>query len=100
MVEERGSISGDATTFGGDIRVQSASSVVGDATAIGGHVIRDEQARIGGDVTSFGGFVGFLIVVALPLLFLAGIAALIVWLVGRNRRASAPSYSSVASTRV
>jgi hypothetical protein len=100
VVEEGGSISGDATSFGGDLRVQAGASVRGDATSFGGHVVRDQQGTVGGDVASFGGVGGLLLVVVLPLVFLAGIVALIVWLLRRNRPANTPVYSGVASTRL
>jgi hypothetical protein len=99
VVEEGGVVSGDATAFGGDLRVQAGSSVLGDATSFGGHVLRDSQATIGGDVTSFGGVTGVLVVVVLPLVFLAGIVGLIVWLLRRYRPVPTPAYPA-ASTRV
>ncbi len=99
VVEDGASVTGDATTFGGRLRIQGAASVSGDATTFGGYVQRDPQATIGGDVTSFGGLGWLVVLLALPLLFLVGIIAAIVWLVQRNRRMAAPVYASAPSTR-
>lgn len=100
VLEEGASVTGDVTTFGGEIRAQAGSSALGDATVFGGHLRRDPEAKIGGDVTSFGGFGWFIVILALPLLFLAGIVALIVWLVRRGRSSPVPPYVPAANTRV
>jgi hypothetical protein len=99
VLEEGASVTGDVTTFGGGLRAQAGSSALGDATTFGGHIRRDPTAKIGGDATSFGGFGWFILILALPLLFLAGIVALIVWLIRRSSRPPSPGYVP-ANTRV
>lgn len=99
VLEEGASVTGDVTTFGGGIRAQAGSSALGDATTFGGYIRRDPTAKIGGDVTSFGGFGWFIAILALPLLFLAGIVALIVWLIRRSSQPQSPGYVP-ANTRV
>ena len=99
VLEEGASVTGDVTAFGGGIRAQAGSSALGDATTFGGQIRRDPTAKIGGDVTSFGGFGWFIAILALPLLFLAGIVALIIWLIRRSSRPPLPGYVP-ANTRV
>ena len=98
VVEDGASITGDATSFGGGIRLQGVAAVSGDAATFGGYLRRDPQSRVGGDVTSFSGFGWLIGMVAIPLLFVAGFIALVVWLVRRNRAVTA-AYASASTTR-
>ncbi len=100
VVEDGASVTGDVTTFAGGIRALGSATITGDATTFGGYLRRDPQATISGDVSSFSGFAWLLALLAVPLLFLIGIVAVIVWLVRRNRPVGAPAYSSAPSTRV
>ena len=88
IVEQDGMIGGEATSLGGDIRVANGAKIGGDSTAIGGTVRRQAGATMGGEVTSMQGTMWLLLIFVAPFLFLAGIVALIIWLVHRNRRPS------------
>jgi hypothetical protein len=72
----------------GDLRLENAAQVAGDAVTVGGTVRREPQASVAGDVTSLGGGVWIILIFLLPLAFVGGIAALIVWLIARARRPS------------
>lgn len=90
VIEDQGQISGDVTTIGGNIRLDSAVKVAGDVTVIGGEIRRDPQATISGDVTSMGGH-GWIIPILLgPFVILGLMVALVIWLIQRMRRPSAP----------
>ncbi|HEV3207426.1 MAG TPA: polymer-forming cytoskeletal protein [Terriglobales bacterium] len=94
MVEQGASIAGDLTAIGGNARLESGSQVAGDLVAVGGNVRRDPQATVGGDVTSLAGGGWVFLVFLVPVVFLGGIIALIVWLVQRNRRpVPVPAYT-------
>ena len=86
MVEQGASIGGDLTAIAGNARLESGSQVAGDAVAVGGNVRRDPQATVGGDVASLGGEGWVFLVFLLPVAFLGGLVALIVWLIQRSRR--------------
>ncbi len=94
VAEPGASIAGDVTAVGGNARVESGSQVSGDLTAVGGELRRDPQATVGGDVTTVGGRGWFFLVFLLPLVFIGGIIALIVWLIQRSRRPTqVPAYT-------
>jgi predicted acyltransferase (DUF342 family) len=84
--EQGASIAGDVTAIGGNARLENDAQVAGDLTAIGGTVHRDPQATVSGDVTTMGGGGWVFLIFLLPVAFLGGIIALIVWLVQRSRR--------------
>ncbi len=90
VVEDQGHINGDATAFGGDLRLDKAAAISGDVTVFGGRIRRDPAATVGGAVTNFSGMGWMLLIVLLPLAFLGGFLALIVWLVRRLTRPSVP----------
>ncbi len=94
FAESGASIAGDVTAIGGNVRVESGTQVAGDLTTIGGTLRRDPQASVAGDVTTVGGGGGWIFLIfLLPLLFLGGMVALIIWLIQRSRRpAPAPAY--------
>lgn len=90
VAESGASIAGDVTAIGGNARVDSGAQVSGDLTAIGGSLRRDPQASVAGDVTTVGGHGWIFAIFLLPFLFLAGIIALIIWLIQRSRHPAAP----------
>jgi hypothetical protein len=107
-VRIRGKVSGDVTTFGGNILVEDQGEVGGDTTAFGGSVRldngakvneltifagrlrRDPGAMVGGDVTTFTGTIWLLLIFGLPFAILGGLIALIVWLIRRVTRPAVP----------
>ncbi|MGA8493343.1 MAG: hypothetical protein WB711_23180 [Terriglobales bacterium] len=86
VIEQGSQVAGDVTVVLGDLRLQNAAQVAGDAVAFGGTVRREPQASVAGDVTSLAGVGWVILIVLLPLAFLGGIIALIVWLIARIRR--------------
>jgi len=88
VLEQDGMLNGEATSFAGDIRVANGAKIGGDSTAIGGVVRRQPGAMTGGQVTSMQGTIWLVLIFVAPFLFFAGIIALIIWLVRRNRRPS------------
>jgi ABC-type Co2+ transport system permease subunit len=70
----------------GDLRLQSAAHVAGDVTTVAGTVRREPQASVAGDVTSLSGVGWVFIIFLLPLAFVGGIIALIVWLIVRIQK--------------
>lgn len=108
-IRVRGRVRGDVTTFGGNITVEDQANVGGDTTSFGGSVHlekgakvsaitifagrlhRDPAATVNGDVTTFTGSVWLFVIFGLPFLMLAGLIALIVWLVRRLTRAPVPA---------
>ncbi len=91
MVEDQGQVNGDATVFGGDIRLEKEVKVGGDVTVFGGRVRRDPTATVGGDVTNMGGHGWMLLIFVGPFVVLALFIALIVWVIRRLIRPSAPA---------
>jgi cytoskeletal protein CcmA (bactofilin family) len=83
VVEQGSQVAGDVTVVLGDLRLQSAAQVAGDVTTVGGTVRREPQATIAGDVTSLAGVGWVILVFLLPLAFVGGMIALIVWLIAR-----------------
>jgi len=79
-------VAGDVTSLFGDVRVENGAMLAGDLTALGGTVRRDPQASVAGDIASLSGLAGLALIVILPLVVLGGFIALIVWLIQRNRR--------------
>jgi len=100
-IESGAQVAGDTVAVVGSIRLDSGAQVAGDITAVAGAVRRNPQAVIAGDVTSMEGAGWMLLILLVPLLFLGGIVALIVWLVQRSRRAApVPAYpGATPSTR-
>jgi hypothetical protein len=86
VIEHGSKVTGDVCTVLGDLRLQSGAQVQGDAVAVGGTVRRATEATINGDVTSLGGTWWILLIVFLPLAFIGGLVAFIVWLIARLRR--------------
>ena len=86
VLEQGAQVAGDVTAVLGDVRLESGTQVAGDVVAVAGTVHRDSQSQVAGDVTSLGGAGWMLLLLLLPLIFLGGIVALIVWLIQRSRR--------------
>jgi hypothetical protein len=91
IVEENGSVGTDITTFGGNLRLEKGVRIGHDVTIFGGRLLRDSEASIGGDVTTFTGSVWMILIFALPLLFVAGLVVLIIWLVRLATRPTIPA---------
>lgn len=91
VIEEDGKVGGDTTVFGGDLRLDNGA-VVRDVTVFGGKIHRDTGATVTGDVTTFAGAASLwlFLIFGLPLLILASLIALIVWLIRRYSRPSMP----------
>jgi hypothetical protein len=81
-----GAAKGDAVAIGGALRLGENSSVGGDVTTIGGRLQRDPNAIVKGSVTAQSGAPILIGIVLVPLIPVILIVALIVWLLGRNRR--------------
>jgi hypothetical protein len=90
IVEDDGRIDGDVTTFGGGIRLGKEVSVKGDITVFGGRIQRDPAAMVGGDVTTMGGTGWMVVILLAPFVFLGGFVMLIVWIIRRLLRPTAP----------
>ena len=94
IVEGKGMIAGDIATFLGDIRMDDGAQIAGDVAVLGGKIRRPPNARIAGDVTAFEGTTWVYMILLSPFLVLAGIIALVVWLIRRRR--PAPVYARAA----
>ena len=90
-VEDQAQVGGDVSIFGGDARLDRGVRVAGDVSVFGGQIHRDPQAAIGGDLTLFGGHGWLLPILATPIVLLALLVALVVWIVQRARRPSLPA---------
>lgn len=97
VVEPGGSISGDAAAILGDIRIDDGGAIGGDVSAIGGTLHRAPGAIVGGEATSAGSRPAMLVVLLSPLLVLAGVIFLILWLLQRNRQNHAPAAQGYAA---
>jgi hypothetical protein len=92
LLEDNAQVAGDVTAFLGDVRLESGTNVAGDLTTFGGTLHRGTATQVAGDVSEFRGAGWVILIFGLPLLFLGGIVALIVWLLQRNQRpAAAPA---------
>ena len=94
VIEDQAQVAGDLTTFGGDIRLDHGVKVAGDATVFGGQIRRDPAATISGDVTTMGGHGWVVPIVLAPFFVLGLLVALVIWLVQRMRRSSAPAVAA------
>ncbi|HTR65976.1 MAG TPA: hypothetical protein VMH85_09390 [Terriglobales bacterium] len=94
-VEDSGVVRGDAAAILGDIRLTGKAQISGDAAAIAGEVERDRDTVVSGDVSSMEGTGWFVLVFLVPLAFVGGMIAGIVWLVRRSRRPARPAYGTV-----
>jgi hypothetical protein len=94
VAEQGANIGGDVLAIAGNARLENGAQVGGDLTAIAGSVRRDPQATVGGDVASVGNTGWAFLILLLPLAFLGGLIALIIWLFRRGRHpAPVPAYT-------
>jgi len=84
-----GTVTGDAVSVGGGIKMNEDASVAGDAVAIGRGLYRDPNTTVKGEAVSqsgpvvyFGLFLGLFVIPLLPIIL---VIALIVWLFRRSR---------------
>jgi hypothetical protein len=96
VMEGDASVGGDLTTVLGSVRLDDSAKVGGDLAAVGGSLQRDPGATVGGDVTALQGRIWFLLILGPPVLMLAGLIWLIVWLLERNRRTQPAPLARVA----
>jgi hypothetical protein len=80
-----GTVTGDAVSVGGGIKLGEDANVSGDAVAIGQGVYRHPNSTVKGQVVSQAGPVILLGLIIIPLLPVIIVVALVVWLVRRNR---------------
>ncbi len=80
-----GTVSGDAVSVGGGIRLGEDAEVSGDTVGIGQGVYRHPNAVVNGQVVSESGPIILLGLIIVPLLPVILVVLLIVWLVRRNR---------------
>ena len=83
-VDEGQKISGDVATLGADLNLGEGAAVDGDVAIAAGQANLAPGAVIHGDRMVLSGH-GWLLVPLAPLLILAGLIWLIVWIVRRNR---------------
>src|SRR5580658_6003137 len=89
-IRVRGHVSSDATAFGGSVIVEDDGRIDGDVTTFGGGIQRDPAAMVGGDVTTMGGTGWMVVILLAPFVFLGGFVMLIVWIIRRLLRPTAP----------
>jgi len=83
-VDSGRSIAGDVVTVGGDTSLGRGSAVNGDLVVVAGDLNSGQGASVGGDRSVVSGR-GWLLLPLAPLLVLAGVIWLIVWMVRRGR---------------
>lgn len=81
ILENGAQVHGDTTAVLGNIRLGANTSADRDVTAVVGSIQRDSQATVKGDVTAVEGGGWIFLIVILPLAFLGGLIALVVWLI-------------------
>ena len=94
VIQEGAMVGGEVTALLGDLRMADNTKVAGEVTVLGGKIRRSPTANVAGDVTVMEGAIWVYLMVLSPLLFLAGLVALIVWLI--RRRKPAPVYARAA----
>jgi len=88
VLDQNAMVAGEVTTFWGDVRAGENTKIAGDVTVMGGRLRRQPSTMISGEVTTFQSGALVWLMVLSPFVFLAGIIALVIWLVRRNRRPS------------
>ncbi len=91
VIEDQAQVGGSATTFGGGFRIDKGAKVAGDVTVFGGRIRRDPESTIGGDVTNMGGPGWIFLIFLVPLIFLGGLVAFLIWVIRRVLRPSVPA---------
>ena len=81
-----GEVTGDVVSLGGSIRLGENAEVSGDVDCVGGSIWRHSNAIVRGSMASQSGVIILAGLVLAPLLPLAFVIVLIVWLVRRNQR--------------
>lgn len=95
VLQDGAMVGGEVTAMLGDVRLGEDSKIAGELTVLGGKLRRPATASVAGDVTVMEGAAWIYILVVSPFLFLAGVIALVVWLV-RRRKTPAPVYARAA----
>jgi hypothetical protein len=80
-----GTVTGDAVSMGGGIKLGEDANVSGDSVALGQGVYRHPNAVVKGEVVSQAGPAILLGLIIVPLLPVILVVALVVWLLRRNR---------------
>ena len=88
ILDEGAMVAGEVTSFWGDVRAGENTKIAGDITVMGGRLRRQPSTMISGEVTTFQSGALVWLMFLSPFIFLAGIIALVIWLVRRNRRPS------------
>jgi hypothetical protein len=83
-VDRGRSIAGDLVAVGGNVSLANDAAIDGDLSIVGGHLETAQGASVHGDSSVMDGR-GWLLLPLAPLLVLAGVIWLIVWLVRRSR---------------
>lgn len=91
VIQDGAMIGGEVTAVLGDVRMAENTQVAGELTVVGGKLRRPSTASVAGDVTVMEGTTAVYMMLLSPFLFLAGVIALIVWLI--RRRKPAPVYA-------
>src|SRR5438552_33463 len=86
VLEQGALVSGDVAALVGDVRLGDGAKIAGDVAAIGGDVRRSPDAAVAGGGSCLGGAGGVILAFAVPLLVVAGLIALVVWLIRRAHR--------------
>lgn len=94
FIEDQAQVAGEVTAVAGDVRIDKGVKVAGDLTVVGGDLRRDPQATISGDVTTMGGRFWIIPILLAPFVILGLLIALVVWLIQRARRPSAPAMAA------
>jgi hypothetical protein len=95
VLQDGAMVGGEVTDFLGDVRMGQDSKIAGELTVLGGKLRRPSTASVAGDVTVMEGTAWVYIMVLGPFVFLAGVIALIIWLV-RRKKTPAPVYARAA----
>jgi hypothetical protein len=94
VIQDGAMTGGEVTAVLGDVRMADNTKVAGELTVVGGKLRRSSTASVAGDVTVMEGTTAVYMMLLSPFLFLAGVIALIVWLI--RRRKPAPVYARAA----
>jgi hypothetical protein len=89
ILQDGAMVGGELTAMLGDVRLGNDTRVAGELTVLGGKLRRPPTASVAGDVTVMEGAAWVYLMLLTPLIILAGVIALIVWLVRRRRRPAA-----------
>jgi len=86
VLDQGAMVAGEITSFLGDVRADENTKIAGDVTVMGGRLRRQPSTMIAGEVTTFQSRALVYLILLSPFVVLAGIIALVIWLVRRNRR--------------